>query len=255
MAAEGARRGHARDAASTPRTIQDQVELAAGTRREASGARRAQRPAAAADQGLLLGEGRTSCCGLSLQCFGGSGYCQDYPIEQYIRDQKIDSLYEGTTHIQALDLFFRKIARDQGRTLAKLGEEILQTVKGGVEELETERELLGRALDDAQQQVGTMVGHLMAAANEPAEIYRTGLHANSLLESMSEVTIGWLLLRHAEVALAALPGATGADRDFYEGKVAAARWFARNVLPKATLRRRAAEVEDGALMDLPDTAF
>ena len=54
---------------------------------------------------------------MSLQCFGGSGYCQDYPIEQYIRDQKIDSLYEGTTHIQALDLFFRKIARDGGATL------------------------------------------------------------------------------------------------------------------------------------------
>ena len=57
---------------------------------------------------------------VSLQCFGGSGYCQDYPIEQYIRDQKIDSLYEGTTHIQALDLFFRKIGRDRGATLQAL---------------------------------------------------------------------------------------------------------------------------------------
>ena len=103
--------------------------------------------------------GRTRCWARRCRCSAVPGYTRDYPIEQYIRDVKIDSLYEGTTGIQALDLFFRKIVRDQGRTLAKLGEEILQTVKGGVEELETERELLGRALDDAQQQVGTMVGH------------------------------------------------------------------------------------------------
>ena len=187
--------------------------------------------------------------------FGGSGYTRDYPMEQYIRDVKIDSLYEGTTGIQALDLFFRKIVRDQGRTLAKLGEEILEMVKGGVAELETERELLGRALDDVQQHVGVMVGHAMASTREPTEIYRTGLHANALLESLAELVIGWLLLRHAEVALTALPTTTGSDVAFYEGKVASARWFALNVLPKAALRRRAAEVEDGSLMTLPDAAF
>src|SRR5579863_3679157 len=57
---------------------------------------------------------------LSLQTLGGSGFLQDYPIEQYIRDAKIDSLYEGTTGIQGLDLFFRKIIRDQGQALGTL---------------------------------------------------------------------------------------------------------------------------------------
>ncbi len=193
--------------------------------------------------------------GQALQVFGGSGYTRDYPMEQYIRDVKIDSLYEGTTGIQALDLFFRKIVRDQGRTLARLGEEILEMVKGGDADLETERELLGRALDDVQQHVGVMVGHAMASTSEPTEIYRTGLHANALLESLAELVIGWLLLRHAEVALAALPAASGGDADFYQGKVASARWFAGNVLPKAALRRRAAEVEDGSLMTMADAAF
>jgi alkylation response protein AidB-like acyl-CoA dehydrogenase len=193
--------------------------------------------------------------GQALQVFGGSGYTRDYPMEQYIRDVKIDSLYEGTTGIQALDLFFRKIVRDHGRTLAKLGEEILEMVKGGVAELETERELLGRALDDVQQHVGVMVGHAMASTSEPTEIYRTGLHANALLESLAELVIAWLLLRHAEVALTALPTTTGSDVAFYEGKVASARWFAANVLPKAALRRRAAEVEDGSLMTMADAAF
>jgi alkylation response protein AidB-like acyl-CoA dehydrogenase len=72
---------------------------------------------APAGEGLLVGEG-LRVVGHLLQVFGGSGYTQDYPIEQYIRDAKIDTVYEGTTGIQALDLFFRKIARDQGQTVA-----------------------------------------------------------------------------------------------------------------------------------------
>ncbi|MEE2644154.1 MAG: acyl-CoA dehydrogenase family protein, partial [Myxococcota bacterium] len=62
--------------------------------------------------------------GISLQCFGGAGYLKDYPLEQYVRDQKIDTLYEGTTHIQALDLLFRKVAKDGGATLRGLFAEI-----------------------------------------------------------------------------------------------------------------------------------
>jgi alkylation response protein AidB-like acyl-CoA dehydrogenase len=89
---------------------------------------------------------------LSLQCFGGSGFCQDYPIEQYIRDQKIDSLYEGTTHIQALDLFFRKIARDGGATLRDLLGRVRQTIEAneGGAALAAERALVARALEDVE---------------------------------------------------------------------------------------------------------
>src|SRR5208283_4668693 len=64
----------------------------------------------------------------SLQTFGGSGFLQDYPIEQYIRDAKIDSLYEGTTAIQAQDFFFRKIVRDKGAALAHVSGEIQKFV-------------------------------------------------------------------------------------------------------------------------------
>src|SRR5207253_4373868 len=63
---------------------------------------------------------------LSLQTLGGSGFLQDYPIEQYIRDAKIDSLYEGTTAIQGLDLFFRKIMRDNGAAMRHLLGEITE---------------------------------------------------------------------------------------------------------------------------------
>jgi len=193
----------------------------------------------------------------SLQVFGGSGFTKDYPLEQYIRDAKIDTLYEGTTGIQALDLFFRKIVRDQGATLTRLAGEIVETVKGGGDHdvFAVEREALGEALDNAQAQLGVLVGHAMASQETPTEIYKVGLQANHLAWSLSEIVIGWLLLRHAEIAQVALDGDPGADQAFYEGKVASMRYFARTVFPKIAMRRLWAEVEDGRLMDLPDGAF
>jgi alkylation response protein AidB-like acyl-CoA dehydrogenase len=197
---------------------------------------------------------------LSLQTFGGSGFTQDYPIEQYIRDAKIDTLYEGTTAIQALDLLFRKIVRDQGATLGWFAEQAKELVKAGGDDdvFAVERARLGDALDHTQGHLNVLINHAMASMDEETrtEIYKTGLHSTEFLYSLSEVVIGWLLLRHAEVAQAKLDdGAQGADRDFYEGKVASARWFARNTLPKSERRRRAAEEDDGWVMDLPEGAF
>ena len=193
--------------------------------------------------------------GQSLQVFGGSGYTKDFPLEHYLRDVKIDSLYEGTTGIQALDLFFTKIARDQGQTLSRLADKVLSFVKGGADEFTAERELLGSALEDVQAHIGVLVAHSMASMQDPPQIYKAGLHTNSLLESLSEVVIGWLLLRHAEIAALAIPDAHEADRAFYEGKIASARFFARHALPKARLRREAAAAEDASLMGLADDAF
>jgi alkylation response protein AidB-like acyl-CoA dehydrogenase len=198
--------------------------------------------------------------GVSLQTLGGSGYTQDYPIEQYIRDAKIDTLYEGTTAIQALDLLFRKIVRDHGTTLTWLADQIREHVKGGGDHdrFADERERLGHALDDAQAHLGLLIQHAVASMDEARreEVYKAGLHTTALLESLAEVTIGWLLLRQAEIAQDALDaGASGTDEEFYTGKVAAARYFARAVLPKTGTRRRVAEEEDGALMALPAGAF
>ena len=189
---------------------------------------------------------------MSLQVFGGSGYTQDYPMEQYIRDARIDSIYEGTTGIQALDLFFRKIARDQGQALASLAAEIVQFVKGGADDdpLAAERETLGRMLDDTQAHLGSMVEHLLASVGgQRDEIYKVGLQTNHLLESVAETVIAWLLLRHAEIAWEKV------DDPFYRGKVEAARWFVAHTAPKAAMRRAAAEAEDGSLMTLPPEAF
>src|ERR1700739_4750684 len=119
----------------------------------------------------------------SLQTFGGSGFLQDYPIEQYIRDAKIDSLYEGTTAIQAQDFFFRKIVRDHGKALQHLVAQIEAFIEGDDPrpELAVARERLTTALDDLQAWVNTMTGYLMAAQENPASVYQVGLGSGRVL--------------------------------------------------------------------------
>jgi hypothetical protein len=186
---------------------------------------------------------------VSLQCFGGSGYCQDYPIEQYIRDQKIDSLYEGTTHIQALDLFFRKIGRDQGATLQALLGEIKKTTEGLPAELGVEKAALAKALGDVQGIVAAMLGKLGQS------VYHVGLHGNKILFALAELVIGWRLAVSAQVALARAATATGDDVAFYRGKLAASRFYAKTVMPGITLARQLVEQGDLDLMELPDDAW
>jgi len=198
----------------------------------------------------------------SLQTFGGSGFLQEYPIEQYVRDAKIDTLYEGTTAIQGQDLFFRKIVRDQGTALGHLAGEISAFIESeaGNGRLKTERALLAQALDDVNAIVGGMINTLMASDpsaenGDVRNIYKVGLNTSRLLMVLGDVVCAWLLLRQAEVALEKLGGDPGRDRAFYEGKVAAARFFAANVLPKISAERAIAEAVDLDVMDLDEAAF
>ncbi|HWF26803.1 MAG TPA: acyl-CoA dehydrogenase, partial [Mycobacterium sp.] len=194
----------------------------------------------------------------SLQTFGGSGFLQDYPIEQYIRDAKIDSLYEGTTAIQAQDFFFRKIVRDKGVALAHVSGEIQKFVdsESGNGRLKTERELLGKALADVQAMAATLTGYLMAAQEDVTSLYKVGLGSVRFLMSVGDLIIGWLLQRHAAVAVAALDaGASGAERSFYEGKIAVAAFFAKNFLPLLTSTREVIDTLDNDIMELDEAAF
>ncbi|MCB0939765.1 MAG: acyl-CoA dehydrogenase [Mycobacterium sp.] len=194
----------------------------------------------------------------SLQTFGGSGFLQDYPVEQYIRDAKIDSLYEGTTAIQAQDFFFRKIIRDKGVALGHVAGQIGEFIKNesGNGRLKTERELLAKALEDVQAMAASMTGYLMAAQEDSASIYKVGLASVRFLMSVGDLVIGWLLQRQAAVAIAALDaGATGADRSFYEGKIAVASFFAKNFLPLLTSTRQVIETIDNEIMELDEAAF
>jgi alkylation response protein AidB-like acyl-CoA dehydrogenase len=195
----------------------------------------------------------------SLQTFGGSGYLQDYPIEQYVRDAKIDTLYEGTTAIQSLDLIFRKIVKDGGRALGVVANEIKAFIaaEAGNGQLKEERLALAAALADAEAMLGAVLNWLGAAAEDPRQIYKIGLSSRRILLALGDLVVGWLLQRQAEVALAALAreGISEADRHFYQGKVATARFFAREVLPRLSSDRRIVESTTLDIMDLPEEAF
>ena len=202
----------------------------------------------------------------SLQTLGGSGFLQDYPIEQYVRDAKIDTLYEGTTAIQGLDFFFRKIVKDQGVAISHVAMQVQEFAKdlgaaGGA--FDKERELLGQAQADVQgilEYVGTEAFKSdPRMGGEVRNVYKVGLNTSRLLLAAGDLVVGWLLLREAEVAQEALTSRGDAlsakDRDFYTGKVAAGRFYARNVLPRLAAERAIAEGTDDSIMDLPESAF
>ena len=193
----------------------------------------------------------------SLQTLGGSGFLQDYPIEQYIRDAKIDSLYEGTTAIQGMDLYFRKIVRNEGKALTYLLGQVREfaAAEGGNGRLKAERAALARAADDVEAMVAALHGFLGGSIEQPSEIYRVGLNTTRLLLALGDLLVGWLLARQAQVAQARLDEGPSADQAFYEGKVAAARFFAATVLPRLAAEREILEATTLDLMELPEEAF
>jgi len=194
----------------------------------------------------------------SLQTLGGSGFLQDYPIEQYIRDSKIDSLYEGTTAIQSLDFFFRKIIRDKGQALTHVAGEITAFGESeiGNGRLKEERALLKQALEDVQGMIGAMIGYLTTAQEDPRNVYKVGQHTVRLLMSVGDLLVGWLLQASGcDRAGRAGRHAVGQGPGVLQGKVAVARFFACTVLPELSARRKIVETTDNSLMDLDEAAF
>ena len=190
----------------------------------------------------------------SLQTFGGPGFTQDWPLEQYVRDAKIDTLYEGTTAIQGLDFFFRKVVKDGGRSLGLLGKEIQAFAESGGTHA-AEKQALLKALGDLNGIIGVLVGHAMASQENPAEIYKVGLSTSRALMCVGDVIITWLLLRQADIAAEKLAAGAGKDADFYTGKIASAKFFVTTVLPHITADRKIVEGTDASIMEIPESAF
>ena len=237
-------------------SIQDEIELA----REAGDADKLETMEALND--LLLpvvkGFGSEKSWTLlgteSLQTFGGAGFTQDWPLEQYVRDAKIDTLYEGTTAIQGLDFFFRKVVKDGGRALSLLGKEIQAFAEtGGVHA--AEKQALLKALADLNGIIGVLVGHAKASQEKADEIYKVGLSTSRALMAVGDVIITWLLLRQADIAADKLSAGAGKDTDFYTGKIASAKFFVATVLPHITADRKIVEATDSTIMEIPESAF
>jgi alkylation response protein AidB-like acyl-CoA dehydrogenase/soluble P-type ATPase len=190
----------------------------------------------------------------SLQTFGGSGFTQDWPLEQYVRDAKIDTLYEGTTAIQGLDFFFRKVVKDGGKALGLLGKEIQVFAESGGAHAQEKQALL-KALEDLNGMVGVLVGYAMASQESAIEIYKVGLNTSRVLMAVGDIITSWLLLRQADMAAARVDGASVKDKDFYEGKIASAKFFVENYLPHITADRKIVESTDNSIMEMSENAF
>ncbi|MGQ4618913.1 acyl-CoA dehydrogenase C-terminal domain-containing protein [Nocardia sp. R7R-8] len=190
----------------------------------------------------------------SLQMFGGSGYLADYPLEQYVRDTKVDSLYEGTTGIQGLDLFSRKILRDGGATLERLLAEMEKTATAADTRFGHERAILSAAIDSIRGMVALLTAR-WGDDDAHAERELAAQDTTRLLLGLGDLVCGWLLLRGAEVAQTRLADADDTDRPFYLGKIEVGSWFARQVLVGLPAGLVAMQNSTPDLLALPIEAF
>ncbi len=195
-----------------------------------------------------------SICATAIQTFGGAGFLKDWPVEQYCRDSKIFSIYEGTNHIQAMDLVGRKLMSRGGQNVGAFGKDVGTFVAANKEHpvLKEGVAILADAMD-ALTTTGSKF--MMWFGGGKMEMVPTV--ANRFLEMMSETVVGWLLLEQAVIAEAAatkLP-ADHADRAFYEGKRYAAQYFAFNVLPGVRAKAQLINREDRSTLDISAAAF
>ena len=193
-------------------------------------------------------------CEMAIQTYGGAGYTRDYPVEQYCRDAKIFSIYEGTNHIQAMDLV--------GRKLGQAGGSNLQAFLGDVGKF-VAKYSDHPTVGDAVKTLGSASQALGAASMKLLTWFQSGnlalvpLAANRFLEMMSELAVAWVLLEGAVIAEGKKKELAegSADVAFYTGKTMSALYYARNVLPAVEHKAKLMDTEDRTPLDIPDAAF
>jgi alkylation response protein AidB-like acyl-CoA dehydrogenase len=193
-------------------------------------------------------------CETAIQTYGGAGYTKDYPVEQYCRDAKIFSIYEGTNHIQAMDLVGRKLGQAGGANLRAFLSDVAAFVSK--EERHAELGPMVRRLGVAQEAFAASAMKLLSWF-QSGQVALVPLYANRFLAMMSELAVAWLLLEGARIAIEAKkhvePG--HADAAFYAGKVEAALYYARTDLPNVELGARLMAEEDRSPLEIPDAGF
>jgi alkylation response protein AidB-like acyl-CoA dehydrogenase len=193
-------------------------------------------------------------CETAIQVHGGVGYTKDFPVEQYCRDSKIFSIYEGTNHIQALDLVGRKLGMRGGANM--------QAFLGEVQEFigkHKDHPVLGASvgkLAGAHEAIGSCAMQFLAWF-QAGEMVNVPLVANRFLRIMSELTIGWLLLDAAVVALDKQKDLSKSHPDwaFYEGKRHTAVYWAAEVLPAIPAEAEILRAVDRSPLNIPTASF
>ncbi|HOK07528.1 MAG TPA: acyl-CoA dehydrogenase [Syntrophales bacterium] len=188
-----------------------------------------------------------------IQILGGYGFTKEYPVEQYVRDGKIFSIWDGTNYIQALDLIARKIPMEGG----KVFQDWLGEVKG----------LAARARqDDLFREEASLLGEAAAALLEVVSLYEASmkaaktdlisLTATRFLDCVAETAVAHLLLEQAFTARERLEGgATAADLPFYEGKIMTVRYYFKNLLPQVMGRARIIKLQDDSALRVPEASL
>jgi len=193
-------------------------------------------------------------CATAIQVYGGAGYLKDWPVEQYARDSKIFSIYEGTNHIQAMDLVGRKLMQRGGANVQAFGKDVATFVAANKDHavLKDAITVLGQAMEAMTATGGKFMQWFGGGKMEMVPTV-----ANRFLEMMSETVVGWLLLEQAVIAEAAGAklAADHPDKAFYEGKRYAALYFAYNVLPGVAAKAQLIAREDRTALDIPEAAF
>ena len=193
-------------------------------------------------------------CETAIQTYGGAGYTRDYPVEQYCRDSKIFSIYEGTNHIQAMDLVGRKLPQNGGANLQAFLGDIAKFVAAN-----SDHPVLGGAVKQLATAQEALAGSAMKLLMwfQSGQMEMVPLFANRFLEMMSETCVAWLLLEGAAIAEETKKTLEKGHVDvpFYIGKTQAALYFARTMLPNVELRAKQMVGEDKSPLDIPDEAF
>ncbi len=162
----------------------------------------------------------------ALQAHGGYGFCTEYGIEQFVRDTKIGTIYEGTNGIQAIDFVMRKILKEGGKSLSALSQEIVASV-GSLDEsvFKKEKDLFGKVLMSAQAVVQHISG--LAQKNQYNLVLQ---HSTDFLQFASQMVVAWRLMESAKVAQSKLNGASPADKAYYESKMVDFRTYCAHYL-------------------------
>lgn len=167
---------------------------------------------------------------IAIQVHGGYGYTREYPVEQLYRDNRLNPIHEGTHGIQALDLLGRKMVIDGGAGLALLGKTIAADIALAREQKDKALANYAQMLEQTWARTVAVTEGLTADIRENAA--EALANASAYLEAFGHVVMAWLWLRQATAAVRGLAKGNAADTDFYQGKLAACRYFFHWELPK-----------------------
>jgi hypothetical protein len=188
-------------------------------------------------------------CETAIQVLGGYGYCAEYHVEQYLRDAKIASIYEGTNGIQSMDLMGRKMRIQNGAPFTAYRQELKEFVR------QTEdHPVIGgpvRRLAHAAERLFQVAGE-MAGLNQ-SDPLQWASQTYPMLLSFGDVTMGWRLLDMARIAQEAMD--SGGESEFYRGKVLQASYYAGVTLPVCLARLDSCLQSGREILDMPDGAF